>query len=176
MKITKAVQTVAILLGALALFSSPSYARNITAETDYFRQITVKFSQKAKFCGLYDPEPLRELARTKLSAMDIPQNPEALTEVVIQVTAAAGGVLKQNCATHISLRLQVPFTTEFLDANAYQGEDQIFGILSQRIYQFPMTYYEKGIVFGDYPQQTPARALESLSALLDDLAVSRMTR
>jgi len=167
---------VTIFVCAMVLFNAPSHARNITAEIQYYREIRVTFSDKATFCGLNDPEPFRELAKTKLSAMDVPANPDALTEIVIQITAAAGGILKQNCATHVSLKLQVPFTTEFLNTNAYQGEDQIFGMLSQRIYKFPMVYYEKGIVFGDYPQLTPDRALEALDSLLDSLATSRVER
>jgi len=165
-----------VYFGAIIVFAAPSNARNITAEIQYYRQITVTFSEKATFCGFSDPEPFRELAKTKLSAMDIPAYSDALTEVSVQITAASGGILKQNCAAHVGLKLQVPFTTEFLDANAYQGKDQIFGMLSQRMYKFPMVYYESGTVFGDYPQLTPDRALEALGSLLDGLAASRMEK
>lgn len=170
------VLKVTVYSGAIILFAAPLDARNITAEIQYYRQITVEFSEKATFCGFSDPEPFRDLAKTKLSAMDIPAYSDALTEVAIQITAAPGGILKQNCATHIGLKLQVPFATEFLDANAYEGKDQIFGMLSHRVYKFPMVYYDSGIVFGDYPQMTPDRALEALGSLLDGLATSRIEK
>ena len=75
----------------------PAMARNITTEVQYYRNIEIRFSENAHVCGLKEPEPFVELAKTRLSAMDVPHNPDGAVDMVVTITATASGLLKQNC-------------------------------------------------------------------------------
>lgn len=157
-------------------FSAPASARNITSEVQYYNDIEVSFSQNAHVCGLKDPAPFVELAKKRLSAMDVPYNPDGLVKLAILVTARASGLLEQSCTAHIGLQLQSQMNSQFLDVNAYEGDDQTFVMMSQRDYTFPMVFYQTGRVFSELAPTTPAKALEVLGLLLDDLATARALR
>ena len=99
-----------ILIGALAcvLLSSPAMARSITKEVQYFRNVNVVFSENANVCGFKEKEPYVTFVRERLSKMDIPQNDEAVTDVVVSFTASAGGMLNRNCIVFAQVRLESP--------------------------------------------------------------------
>jgi hypothetical protein len=162
-----------LTLTLVLLAAMPASARNITSEVQYYRDIRVNFSENAKVCGLSDDAPLVGLAKEKLSAMDVPHNPDGLVDVVLNVTATGGGVLKQRCIAYLQLQLQSDMTSTFLNANAYGGKDQTFVMLSQREYTFPMVFYQTGTVYGDLAPSMSEKTLEILSGLLDNLAVAR---
>ena len=164
-----------VVLVALCL-ASPALARNITSEVQYYNDIEVLFSEHAHVCGLKDPAPFVELAKKRLSAMDVPYNPDGLVKLAILVTARGSGLLKQSCTAHIGLQLQSQMNSQFLDVNAYEGDDQTFVMMSQREYTFPMVFYQTGRVFAELAPTTPGKALEILGLLLDDLAAARALR
>lgn len=161
-----------IFLVALCL-ASPALARNITSEVQYYNEIEVSFSEHANVCGLKDPAPFVELAKKRLSAMDVPYNPDGLVKLVILVTARGSGLLEQSCTAHIGLQLQSQMNSQFLDVSAYEGDDQTFVMMSQREYTFPMVFYQTGRVFSELAPTTSEKALEVLGLLLDDLAAAR---
>ena len=164
-----------VFLVALCL-SAPAMARNITSEVQYYNDIEVSFSEHAHVCGLKDPEPIEALAKERLSAMDVPYNPDGLVKLVVLVTARGSGLLEQSCTAHIGLQLQSQMNSSFLDVNAFEGDDQTFVMMSQREYTFPMVFYQTGRVFSELAPTTPAKALEVLGQLLDDLAAARALR
>ena len=154
----------------------PALARNITSEVQYYKDIEVSFSENAHVCGLNDPAPFVELAKERLSAMDVPHNPDGLVKLVILVTARGSGLLKQSCHAHLGVQLQSQMNSSFLDVNAYEGEDQTFIMMSQREYTFPMVFYQTGRVYGELAPTMPQKSLEVLGELLDDLAKARALR
>lgn len=164
-----------VLLIALCL-TAPALARNITSEVQYFNAIEVSFSENASVCGLSDPAPLVDLAKERLSAMDVPHNPDGLVKLVILVTARGSGLLKQSCVAHVGVQLQAQMKSSFLDLNAYEGEDQTFVMMSEREYSFPMVFYQTGRVFTELAPTTADKTLEILGQLLDDLAAARALR
>ena len=164
-----------VFLVALCI-TAPALARNITSEVQYYKEIEVSFSENAHVCGLTDPAPIVDLAKERLSAMDVPHNPDGLVKMVILVTARGSGLLKQSCVAHVGVQLQAQMNSSFLDVNAYEGEDQTFVMLSQRDYTFPMVFYQTGRVFTELAPTTPEKTLEILGLLLDDLAAARALR
>ncbi len=164
-----------VFLVALCL-TAPALARNITSEVQYYNEIEVSFSENAHVCGLTDAAPIVDLAKERLSAMDVPHNPDGLVKLVILVTATASGLLKQDCAAHIGVQLQAQMNSSFLNVNAYEGEDQTFVMLSEREYTFPMVFFQTGRVFTELVPVTPEKTLEVLGLLLDDLAAARALR
>ncbi len=164
-----------LFLVALCI-TAPALARNITSEVQYYNEIEVSFSENAHVCGLTDPAPIVDLAKERLSAMDVPHNPDGLVKLVILVTARASGLLKQNCAAHVGVQLQAQMNSSFLDVNAFEGEDQTFVMLSQREYTFPMVFFQTGRVFTELAPTTPDKTLEILGLLLNDLAAARALR
>lgn len=164
-----------VFLIALVI-TAPAMARNITSEVQYYNDIEVAFSEHAHVCGLSDPEPLKALAKERLSAMDVPYNPDGLVKLVILVTASGSGLLKQSCTAHVGIQLQSQMNSSFLDVNAYEGPDQTFVMMSEREYTFPMVFYQTGRVFSELAPTTPEKALEILGSLLDDLAAARSLR
>ena len=169
------MKRVVVFLVAFCL-ASPALARNITSEVQYYNDIEVSFSEHAHVCGLSDPGPIKALAKERLSAMDVPYNPDGLVKVVILVTARGSGLLKQSCTAHLGLQLQSQMNSQFLDVNAYEGDDQTFVMMSQREYTFPMVFYQTGRVFSELAPTTPDKALEILGLLLDDLSAARALR
>ena len=163
---------VTVFLVALCV-TVPALARNITSEVQYYNEIEVSFSENAHVCGLSDAAPLVELAKKRLSAMDVPHNPDGLVKLVILVTARASGVLKQRCAAYVGVQLQAQMNSSFLDVNAYEGDDRTFVMLSQRDYTFPMVFYQTGRVYADLAPSMREKTLEVLGLLLDDLAKAR---
>jgi len=165
----------AVIIVALCI-TAPALARNITSEVQYYNEIEVSFSENAHVCGLTDAAPIVDLAKERLSAMDVPHNPDGLVKLVILVTARASGLLKQNCAAHVGVQLQAQMNSSFLNVNAYEGEDQTFVMLSEREYTFPMVFFQTGRVFTELAPTTPDKTLEILGLLLDDLAAARALR
>lgn len=165
-----------ICLAACLLFAFPAAARNITSEVQYFNNITVKFSENANVCGLKDPEPFIEHVAKRLSAMDVPQNPEAKTLVAIYVTATGHGFLKRDCTAHVQVQLRTFFNADFINLSAYGGEDQIFSMLSERNYRFPVVFYEAGLLYVGYHQEMVDKTVEALDKLMDQLEKSRLER
>lgn len=162
----------AIALAALCV-AAPALARNITSEVQYYRTIDVRFSENAHVCGLKDPEPFAELVKTRLSAMDVPHNPDGAVDVVVTITASGSGLLQQSCAGHVLLQLETLMTSEFLNVNAYEGEDQIFTMWSERKYSFPAIFFQVGAVFSNLAPSVPDETRKVLGDLLDALAKSR---
>lgn len=154
----------------------PALARNITSEVQYYRDIEVSFSENAHVCGLKDAGPFVELAKERLSAMDVPHNPDGLVKLVVLVTARGSGLLKQSCVAHLGVQLQAQMNSSFLDVNAYEGEDQTFVMMSQRDYTFPMVFYQTGRVYTELAPTMPEKSLEILGELLDDLGKARALR
>ena len=165
----------AVIIVALCI-TAPALARNITSEVQYYNEIEVSFSENAHVCGLTDAAPIVDLAKERLSAMDVPHNPDGLVKLVILVTARASGLLKQNCAAHVGVQLQAQMNSSFLNVNAYEGEDQTFVMLSEREYTFPMVFFQTGRVFTELAPTTPDKTLEILGLLLDDLTAARALR
>jgi len=162
----------AIFLVALCV-TVPAMARNITSEVQYHKNIEVSFSENAHVCGLKDAAPFVELAKKRLDDMDVPHNPDGLVNVVILVTARASGLLKQSCAAHVGVQLQAQMNSSFLNVNAYEGDDQTFVMVSQREYEFPMVFFQTGLVFTELAPAMPDRTLEVLGQLMDELAKAR---
>jgi hypothetical protein len=96
--------------------------------------------------------------------------------VVILVTARASGLLKQSCAAHVGVQLQAQMNSSFLNVNAYEGDDQTFVMVSQREYEFPMVFFQTGLVFTELAPAMPDRTLEVLGQLMDELAKARSLR
>ena len=96
----------------------PAMARNITSEVQYYRNVEVRFSENAHVCGLKDPEPFAALARTRLSAMDVPHNSDSVVDMVISITARGSGLLTQICSGRVLVQLQTIMSSEFLNVNA----------------------------------------------------------
>lgn len=154
----------------------PATARNITSEVQYYRSIEIIFSENAHICGLKDPQPFAELAETRLSGMDVPHNPDGVVDLVITITARGSGLLKQNCTGHVLVQLQTILSSDFLDVNAYDGQDQLFTMWSQRQYAFPAIFFQTGAVFSDYAPTMLEKTKEVLAELMDNLSKARMER
>jgi hypothetical protein len=93
--------------------------------------------------------------------------------MVVTITATASGLLKQNCTGHVLVQLQTIMSSEFLNVNAYEGEDQIFTMWSQRKYSFPAIFFQSGAVFSDLAPSVPEKTMEVMGQLMDNLAASR---
>ncbi|MEM7170278.1 MAG: hypothetical protein AAF530_08905 [Pseudomonadota bacterium] len=158
---------------AACLMSLPAMARDITSEVQYHKDIKVLFSPNADKCGFKDEAPFMELAKEQLDKMDVPYNPDGLTTVVINITASAGGFLDQSCIAYASLRLQVDFKSNFFNQNAYEGEDTIMVIMSERDYTFPMVFYQSGTVYPSSHLEMIDKTKEQLTILFDGLAALR---
>jgi len=161
------------LVLAIVVFATPASARNITSEVQYFRDVSMLISENANVCGFNEPEPYIEHVEKGLSAIDVPHNPDALTEAVILVTASAGGFLNRDCIVYIQLRLQATMDASFLNLNSYEGQDTVLHLLSKRNYAFPMVFYQTGTIFTEYNQSMLEKTLEILDELLANLAKSR---
>ena len=169
--------TRAILLALVLLaFATPASARNITSEVQYFRDVTMLVSENAHVCGFSEQEPYIEHVKQGLSAMDVPHNPDALTDAMILVTASAGGFLNRDCIVYIQLRLQATMDASFLDLNSYEGQETVLHLLSKRNYAFPMVFYQTGTIYTEYNQSMQEKTLEILDGLLGNLEKARMER
>jgi len=162
----------ALILAALCV-AAPALARNITSEVQYYRMIDIRFSENAHICGLSDPEPFRELVNSRLSAMDVPNNPDGAVDVVVTITASGSGLLQQSCTGHVLLQLETLMSSEFLNVNAYEGEDQIFTMWSERKYTFPAIFFQVGAVYSNLAPSIPEDTKKVLGTLLDALQNSR---
>jgi len=109
-----------------------------------------------------------------LSSIDIPHNPDALTEAVILVTASPGGFLNRDCTVYIQLRLQATMDASFLNLNSVQGTDTILHTLSKRNYTFPMVFYQTGTVYTEYNQSMQKTTFKLLDDLMANLEKARM--
>ena len=165
-----------LCLALCVLFAFPAAARNITSEVQYYNNITVKFSENADVCGFKDPQPFIEHAEKRLAGMDVPQNADAKTLVAIYITALGRGFLKRDCIAHIQVQLRTFFNADFVDLSAYEGDDQIFAMLSQRNYRFPVVFYEGGRLYTGYHQDMQTLTIEALDKLMDQLEQSRLER
>jgi len=164
-----------VFLVALSV-TVPAMARNITSEVQYYNAIEVSFSENAHVCGLKDEAPFVELAKERLSAMDVPHNPDGLVKLVVLVTASGHGLLKQSCIAHLGVQLQSQMNSSFLDLNAFEGEDQTFVMMSEREYTFPMVFYQTGRVYSELAPTMLEKSLGVMGELLDDLAKARALR
>jgi hypothetical protein len=153
--------------------TTPALARNITSEVQYYRTIDVRFSENAHVCGLKDPEPFADLVKSRLAAMDVPNNPGGVVDVVITITARGSGLLEQSCTGHALLQLETIMSSEFLNVNAYEGEDQIFTMWSERQYSFPAIFFQVGAVYSNLAPSMPDETKKVLGELLDKLKASR---
>ena len=162
----------AIFLVAMSI-AMPALARNITSEVQYYRMIDIRFSENAHVCGLKDPKPFEEVVKSRLSAMDVPHNPDGAVDVVVTITASGSGLLQQSCTGHVLLQLETLMTSEFLNVNAYEGEDQIFTMWSERQYVFPAIFFQVGAVFSNLAPSVPDETKKVLGNLMDKLAKSR---
>jgi hypothetical protein len=158
---------------AVLCVTAPALARNITSEVQYYRTIDIRFSENAHVCGLKDPEPFRNQVNSRLSAMDVPHNPDGAVDVVVTITATASGLLQQSCTGHVLLQLETLMSSEFLNVNAYEGVDQIFTMWSQRKYSFPAIFFQVGAVYANLAPSMPNETKKVLDNLLDALAKSR---
>jgi len=166
-----------ILIILVALFAAESAAaKNITSEAQYYKDISIRFSDNADVCGFTDPKPYEDYVKERLSGMDLPHNPDGIVDIVVTITASAGGFLNQDCIAYTQLRMQANFESSFLDANAYSGDDQTFMILSQRSYEFPMVFYQTGAVYTEYAQSMQQKTISILGELLDNLDKARAER
>ncbi len=167
-----------ILIGALAcaLLASPAMARSITKEVQYFRNVNVVFSENANVCGFKDQEPYVAYVKKRMSEMDVPQNDDAVTDVVVSFTASGGGFLNRNCIVYAQVRLESPFKASFINLNSYPGEDQTFHMLSERNYVFPIVFWQVGVLYNEYQQEMTERSLSMLDTLLDRLEEARIKK
>ena len=109
------IRALLIVLAAVAFAAPAAAQRNITSEVQYYRDVSLIASENANVCGFNDPTAYVEHVKSGLSAMDVPHNPDALTEAVILVTASAGGFLNRDCIVYIQLRLQATMDASFLE-------------------------------------------------------------
>ena len=167
-----------ILIGALAwvLVTTPALARNITKEVQYFRNVDVVYSEKAHVCGFKDSEPYLSFVKERLLQMDMPHKSDAVTNVVVSITASAGGLLKQKCIVFAQVRLEAPFKASFIDLSSYPGKDQTFHMLSERNYEFPIVFWRVGVLYNEYQQEMTEKTLGMLGGLLDRLEQARIAK
>ena len=167
-----------ILVGALAwvLVTTPALARNITKEVQYFRDVDLIYSNKAHVCGFKDREPYLSLVKERLLQMDMPHKSDAVTNVVVSITASAGGFLGRDCIVFAQVRLEAPFKASYIDLNSYPGEDQTFYMLSKRKYEFPIVFWQVGVLYNEYQQEMAERTLGMLGGLLDRLEQARIAK
>lgn len=160
---------------ALIAFATPAMAqRNITSEVQFRRDVSMLISENANVCGFGNTEPYIEHVKEGLTAIDIPHNPDALTEAVILVTASPGGFLNRDCTVYIQLRLQATMDASFLKLDTEESEGTILRTLSKRNYSFPMVFYQSGTVYTEYNQSMQEATLKILDGLLADLEENRM--
>ena len=140
-----------ILIGAFVcvLVTAPALARNITKEVQYFRNNDVIYTENAHVCGFKDKTPYLGFVKERLTQMDMPHYADAVTNVVISITASAGGLLKQKCSVFAQVRLEAPFKASFIDLSSYPGKDQTFHMLSERNYEFPIVFWGSGCSIGN---------------------------
>ncbi len=167
-----------ILIGALVcvLVTTPALARNITNEVQYFRNVDVIYSENAHVCGFKDREPYVSFVKERLTQMDMPHYADAVTNVVVSITASAGGLVRQKCIVFAQVRLEAPFKASFIDLSSYPGEDQIFHMLSERNYEFPIVFWGVGVLYKEYQQEMRERTLGMLGGLLDRLEQARIAK
>ena len=162
---------------AVAAFATPAAAqRNITSEVQYYRDVSLLASENANVCGFNDPTPYIDHVKNGLSAMDVPHNPDALTDAVILVTASAGGFLNRDCIVYIQLRLQATMDASFLNLNSFEGQETVLHLLSKRNYSFPMVFYQTGTIFTEYNQSMEETTKKILDGLLANLEQARIQR
>jgi hypothetical protein len=167
-----------ILIGALVcvLVTTPALARNITNEVQYFRNVDVIYSENAHVCGFKDREPYVSFVKERLTQMDMPHYADAVTNVVVSITASAGGLVRQKCIVFAQVRLEAPFKASFIDLSSYPGEDQTFQMLSERNYEFPIVFWGVGVLYKEYQQEMRERTLGMLGGLLDRLEQARIAK
>ncbi|HMB76865.1 MAG TPA: hypothetical protein VKN76_10720 [Kiloniellaceae bacterium] len=162
------------VLAFIALTTPAAAQRNITSEVQYYRDVSMLISENANICGFGDTAPFIEHVEKGLSSIDIPHNPDALTEAVILVTASPGGFLNRDCTVYIQLRLQATMDASFLNLNSVQGTDTILHTLSKRNYTFPMVFYQTGTVYTEYNQSMQKTTFKLLDDLMANLEKARM--
>ena len=167
-----------ILIGALVcvLVATPALARNITKEVQYFRNVDVTYSENAHVCGFKDREPYLSFVKERLTQMDMPHYADAVTNVVVSITASAGGLIRRNCIVFAQLRLEAPFKASFIDLSSYPGKDQTFHMLSERNYEFPIVFWAAGVLYNEYQQEMTEKTLGKLGRLLDRLEQARIAK
>ncbi len=167
-----------ILIGALVcvLVATPALARNITKEVQYFRNVDVTYSENAHVCGFKDREPYLSLVKERLTQMDMPHYADAVTNVVVSITASAGGLIRRNCIVFAQLRLEAPFKASFIDLSSYPGKDQTFHMLSERNYEFPIVFWGAGVFYNEYQQEMTEKTLDMLAELLDRREQARIAK
>ncbi len=167
-----------ILISALVcvLVTTPTLARNITKEVQYFRTVDVIYSENAHVCGFKDREPYLSFVKERLLQMDMPHFADAVTNVVVSITAGAGGLLKQRCIVFAQVRLEAPFKASFIDLTSYPGKDQTFHMLSKRKYEFPIVFWQVGVLYNEYQQEMTEKTLGVLGGLLDRLKQARIAK
>ncbi len=167
-----------ILIGVLAwvLVTTPALARNIAKEVQYYRNVDVVYSESAHVCGFKDSEPYLSFVKERLTQMDMPHHSDAVTNVVVSITASAGGLLKRNCMVFAQVRLEAPFKASFIDLSAYPGKDLTFHMLSERNYEFPIVFWGVGVLYNEYQQEMTKKTLDMLAGLLDRLEQARIAK
>ena len=160
---------------ALMAFATPAAAqRNITSEVKFYRDVSMLVSENANICGFGDSAPFIEHVEEGLASIDIPHNPNALTEAVILVTASPGGFMNRDCIVYVQLRLQATMDASFLNLESEHGEDTILHTLSKRNYSFPMVFYQTGTIFTEYNQSMQKTTFKILDDLMANLETARM--
>ncbi len=167
-----------ILIGALAwvLVTTPALARNITKEVQYFRNVDVVYSEQAHVCGFKDTEPYLSFVKERLTQMDMPHYADAVTNVVVSITASARGLLRRNSIVFAHERLDAPIKATFIDLTSYPGKDLTFRMLSERNYEFPIVFWGAGVLYKEYQQEMTEKTLEMLGGLLDRLEQARIAK
>lgn len=166
----------AVLLAAVQVLLAqlqPAEAKSIVSEVQYRKSITVEFSPTASRCGLTDARPFVELAAKRLDELDVPNNPDAKTEVLILVSADATGLMKQRCHANIRLVLRAMMDASFLESQVVENQTNIFTVINSRNYIFPAVFYDDGMIYSDLAPEMEAKSLELLGLLFDHLAKER---
>lgn len=166
------------LLGVVVtmVLASPVLARGIVSEVQYYTEIKVLFSENASKCGFKEADAFAEPIAARLSSLDIPQNADARTRVILNITSKASGLLDQRCVAFMELQLQADLNAEFVDATAVQGKDEIFAIASERGYVFPVIFFQTGALLNELAPSMQEESLKVLDLLLNNLADARKLR
>lgn len=165
-----------LALMAVTFITSTAWARGIVSEVQYYTDIEVLFSESAAKCGFKDAEDFKAPIAERLSSLDVPQNPDARTRVILNITSKASGLLDQRCVAFMDLQLQADLAAEFVDATAIQSNDEIFSIASERGYVFPVIFYQTGALLNELAPSMHEEALKALDILLNNLADARKLR
>tara|TARA_R110002072_G_scaffold727_23_gene5389 strand:+ start:3147 stop:3668 length:522 start_codon:yes stop_codon:yes gene_type:complete len=168
-----ALTLVALLTATLALAAQ---AKGIVSEIQYYKDITVVFSENARGCGLKDPAPIEQAVAKRLSGLDIRQNSDAEASVFIGVTAAASGFLAQRCIAYLDLQLRADLQADFIDRAATQNGGQIFTVMNQRGYVFPVIFFQAGSIFANLQPAMAGKTLEAVDLLMQQLADARRAK